>query len=918
MIPSSTYRVQFNEEFTFRDALAIVPYLADLGISHLYASPILRARPHSPHGYDIIDHNAFNPEIGSADDFQALVNGLRAHGLEMILDFVPNHMGIGPENRWWLDVLEWGERSPYASYFDIDWHPLRSGMEGKVLLPVLGEQYGEALEEKKIALRYQARSGFSLQYYDQAFPITPPTYGAILREAHNPVLTVLGEDFARLARGLNGELRSAGRDLVARLAELAEEPSVVEDLEEVVEGFNGDPHKIDEIVAGQHYRIAYWRVASDEINYRRFFDINTLAALRTEDAQCLADTHRLVFELLARHDISGLRIDHVDGLFDPLGYCDFLRSRAELMDLEFYLVVEKILARHETLRERWRVDGTTGYEYMALIAGTMIDAEMEPRIDRIYRRFTGVNETFAQIAYACRKLIMNTALAGELNVLAQRLDRIAQQDPKTRDFTLNGLRDVIEEIVACFPVYRTYIRPGIVGDDDRRDIDWAVGRARKLDQLREGSIYDFVRDVLTAVEPNGVSPAVERDRLDFALRFQQFTAPVTAKAVEDTAYYRYHRLDALNDVGCDPSRFGVSVAAFHRENVERSRKRPAGMLTTSSHDTKRGEDVRARLAVLSEIPRQWGRSVGRWARLNARRRVLLDDRFSPKRNDEYFLYQSLVGAWPAEFIGGTIEDGALQRFLERLERYVVKALRESKTDSSWIHPNEEYEHAVCAFARRILDTSRRSPFLDDFVRFAGMVGRLGAYNSLAQVVLRSIGPGVPDTYRGAELWDLSFVDPDNRRPVDFAARAAMLSELQAASERTSRSSLARSLLDDWTSGRVKLYVTWRVMQWRRRHPEAFEPSAYGPLDVDGPFAAHAIAYRMGPAVVVTTRLPARLLGDREMHPVADVWEDTAVTLQDGGSFVNVLTDEPARARAGRLRLAEVLRDLPVALLTPAV
>jgi (1->4)-alpha-D-glucan 1-alpha-D-glucosylmutase len=914
--PSATYRVQFNAAFTFRDAIEIVPYLADLGVTHLYASPILRARPGSMHGYDIIDHNAFNPEIGSADDFAELVRGLRDRGLGMIIDFVPNHMGIGPENRWWLDVLEWGEASPYATYFDIDWHPLRSGMTGKVLLPFLGEQYGEALAARKIRLGYQRPAGFVLQYSDLRFPVTPPTYATILRAAHNPELTVLAEDFARLSRGLDGALRPAGRELVDRLAELAKEQAVLGDLEAAVATFNDDPQKLDGLIGGQHYRISYWRVASDEINYRRFFDINALAGLRTEDAQCFADTHRLIFELLARRDIDGLRIDHVDGLFDPLGYCDLLKSRAELFGLDLYLVVEKILARHETLRERWRVDGTTGYEYLALILGQAIDADSEKRMDRLYRRFSGETKSFAEIAYESRKLIMATALAGELNVLAQRLDRIAQQDRKTRDYTLYGLRDALEEVVACFPVYRTYNRAGQIDDDDRRDIEWAVGRARKRDELREQSIYDFICDVLTTVGTTDPTPLV-RERVNFAMRFQQFTAPVTAKAVEDTAYYRYHRLDALNEVGCSPSRFGTSVAAFHHSNVERSRKRPHGMLSTATHDTKRGEDTRMRLAVLSEIPRTWARSVGRWAQLNARRRIALDGRPAPDRNDEYFIYQTLVGAWPPELCGESFEAELLAPFVERLEHYFVKALRESKARSSWIHPNTEYEEAVLTFVRRILDVSRRSPFLEDFRRFACAAARFGAYNGLSQAVLRVMGPGVPDTYQGAELWDLTLVDPDNRRPVDFAQRRRLLADLRQRRASGDGPALCRSLLETWRDGRIKLYVLWRLLDWRRAHPEAFERGAYAPLETGGRFAEHVLAFRMGEALAVTSRLLTRMLGDRNDHPTGALWDDSFVTVDDEREYTDVFSGAQLRATGGRLALAAVCRDLPVAVLEPA-
>lgn len=914
MTPSATYRVQLNAGFTFDDARALVPYLAQLGISHLYASPILRAQPGSQHGYDIIDHNAFNPEIGTAEDFARLVETLRAHGLGLLIDFVPNHMGIGAENRWWVDVLEWGEESPYARYFDIDWKPLRRELAGKVLLPLLGEQYGVALERGEIRLAYERPDGFVLRYYDNRFPIAPPTYAEILGGAGNPELAVLGDDFGRL--GLtDGERRAAGRDLVARLAELAASPAAENELAAIVERINADPKRLDALIEQQHYRIAYWRVAGDEINYRRFFDINGLAALRMEDANCFADVHRLVFALVERGEVDGLRIDHIDGLADPVGYCDLLRSRAELLGQDLFIVVEKILARHETLRERWRVNGTTGYEYLSLVAGVLIDPRSEGAMDRIYQRFTRSGEPFEEIVYRCRKLIMQTSLAGELNVLAQRLDKIAQVDPRTRDFTLFGLRHALEELLAAFPVYRTYIVSGHVEDDDRRDLEWALGRARKRDDASEPSIYDFIASVM--LDPSGGEEPVRRDRIDFTTRFQQYSAPLAAKGVEDTAFYRYHRLVALNEVGSDPMRFGVSVAAFHQQNAERSRRRPEGLLTTATHDTKRGEDARARIAVLADIPERWGQSAARWAALNWRRRATVEGGPAPDRNDEYLIYQALIGAWPLELLAERPEPAEMDAFLERFEGYLVKALREAKHHSSWVRPDSAYEDATIAFVRKILDLAHPSPFLADFRRFAGTVARFGAYNGLTQVVLRTMGPGIPDTYRGCEFWDFSLVDPDNRRPVDWDARRASLEALDEAHARDGAASLSRALLDAWPDGRIKLYLLWRLLTWRRAHPEAFARGAYAPLDAAGRAAEHVVAFRAGEAIVVTSRLTARLLGDAPGHPIGEVWAETTIASAPRSRYVNVLTGAAVEPDGGRLALDRVLADIPVAVLEPA-
>jgi (1->4)-alpha-D-glucan 1-alpha-D-glucosylmutase len=916
VIPSATYRLQLHAGFTFRDATALVPYLADLGVSHVYSSPILRARPGSRHGYDIIDHNAFNPEIGTAEDFAAFVSALRARGLGLIVDFVPNHMGIGSENRWWLDVLEWGEASPYAAYFDIDWRPLRDGMRGKVLLPFLGEPYGQALSSGHIVLGYDRPAGFALRYFEHRFPLAPATYASLLADASNPELAVVAGDFERLSLATQAEVRAAGRELVGRLAELAEQPDVVRTLETIVERFNADPQRLDALILQQHFRLAYWRVAGDEINYRRFFDINSLAALRIENAQCFADTHQLIFELLSRGDVDGLRIDHIDGLFDPIGYCDLLRSRSELLGHEPYLVVEKILARHETLRERWRIDGTTGYEYLALITGLLINADAEARVDRIYKRFTGRGERFAEAAYSARRFVMKTALAGELNVLAQGLDRIAQADVNSRDFTLLGLRRALQEVIACFPVYRTYARTGEMTDDDRRDIDWAIGLARKYDRQSEPSVYDFIGSVLKS--PAGRDPSEgERARIDLAMRFQQYTAPLSAKGIEDTAFYRYQRLIALNEVGGDPAHFGHSVAAFHQENLLRSRHRPHGMLTTATHDTKRGEDARVRIAVLSEMPHAWESSVRKWAQLNARRRVVVDGSAAPDRNDEYFIYQTLVGSWPLELFEESDLSIAAE-FLGRLEVYLVKALREAKRHSSWARPNEAYESATLTFARRILDRSHRSPFIEDFSRFVHGVARFGMYNGLTQTVLRVMGPGVPDTYQGCEFWDLSFVDPDNRRPVDYGVRARRLAALRESHAKLGGKQVSRELLDTWTDGSLKLYVMWRLLSWRRANPEAFEAGAYRPVEVSGRFSEHLCAFAMRQAIVVVPRLVARMLGSSDRQPLGEAWEDTALLSPNGVSrYVDVLGGGAIEARAHRLAVADVLRYLPIAVLEPA-
>ena len=941
-IPLATYRLQFNKDFTFDDATAIVPYLHALGISHIYASPYLKARPGSTHGYDIIDHNALNPEIGTSESFARLCRVLGEHGMGQVVDFVPNHMGVGKsDNVWWLDLLEWGEASPFSDFFDIDWAATRRNFAGKVLLPSLGDQYGAVLERGELQLRYVPEYGYSIWYFDNRFPIRPRDYATIIRrrlseismprpDAHTAdLLERFAGDFAAFAATKRAAIRSgAARDRAARLkadlGQLAmEDGTVKQTLEEAAALYNGtagQPEtfvRLHNLIERQHYRIAYWRTAADEINYRRFFEINDLAGIRPENPKVFAAIHELLKRLIAEGVVHGIRLDHVDGLFDPAGYCRALQALARSVaphdgvggDRKFYLVVEKILARHESLRRSWPVHGTSGYDFLNMLNSVLVDPGGEAPLSETYERFTRKTHDFDEIVYASKKQIIDTALASELAVLANQLDRITEQDWRVRDFTRFRLRDALKEVVASFPVYRTYITRTEVTEEDARDVDIAIRGAKGRWQAPDPDIFDFLRDALLGrwQAPLGIPRRIGVMR--FAMKFQQYTGPVMAKSLEDTAFYRYHRLISLNEVGGDPKQFVLPVAEFHRLNESRARDWPHAMLASATHDTKRGEDARVRINVLSELAPAWAARVERWAEINGRLAVEVDGRRAPSRNDEYLMYQTLLGVWPAEWTGRPPEPGAaLDRFRERLSGYMVKALREAKTVSSWARPNEPFEKACIEFLTTLVDPAESAAFLDDFLPFQAIVARFGMLNSLTQVTMKLTCPGVPDIYQGCEKWDLSLVDPDYRRPVDFEDRRSGLNGAD---------NDWPTLLERWTDGKVKLALTQRLLRLRQELPDLFTSGGYAALEAGGPRADHVIAYerayRHQRVAVLAGRCFAKLSDGNPDSYSAVRWQDSWISLPEA-ERVDILSGRSLRAAQGRIGLAEAFRSLPVAVL----
>ena len=961
-IPRATYRLQLNRDFTFTMAAELVPYLAELGISHCYTSPLLMARPGSTHGYDIVEHHRLNPELGSTEDFERFVGALREHGMGLIMDMVPNHMGVmGNDNPWWLDVLENGPAAGSARFFDIDWSPLKEALRGKVLLPVLGDHYGSVLEKGELVLAFDPEQGhFDIRYYEHRIPIDPGTYNTLLGH-HLPQLdeqqpgvlefASLNTAFGNLPPRTVGDeekLAERTRDAGIHKQHLArlyrENANVARYIDEVVTAYNdiddlaADATPLHRLLEQQPYRLAYWRVASDEINYRRFFDINELASLRMDDAQVFEATHALVFELIANGKVQGLRIDHPDGLYNPQHYFQRLQEYAaatrpatgnggsDSPRQALYVVVEKILAAHERLPLDWPVHGTTGYDFSSLCNDLFVDPAAEKTLSRTYSVFSGKQVALEETRYQSKKLIMRVALASELNVLATQLSRIAEADTHTRDFTVYNLRSALAEVVACFPVYRTYVTDEGAADKDIDFVKWAAGLAKKRSLADDTSVFDFLLKVLLTTIKEGKSQAYRRQVLAFAMKFQQYSAPVMAKGMEDTAFYRYNRLVSLNEVGGEPDRFGLTPAVFHRANQFRQQNWPHAMLAGSTHDSKRSEDVRARINVLSELSDEWRTRLNRWGRINRNKKRSVDGQPFPSRNDEYLLYQTLIGTWPER----VEEQGELDAYRERIEAYMNKALREAKQHTSWINPNADYEEAMQQFIGALLGRLDNNGFLADFIPFAQQCARFGFYNSLAQTQLRLTVPGVPDIYQGNELPTFNLVDPDNRRAVDYGRRRALLADLAAqSSEAGATGTWLAGLMENSDAERAKLYLIWKLLGLRRECPELFRDGDYQPLACEGEQADHLCAFaRSGEGqqlISVTPRLNALLtggagapLGDEVW---GDTWIDTGIEAPDtagDSDFLNLYSNERIRTvkRGGKygFLVRELFNHFPVAVL----
>jgi (1->4)-alpha-D-glucan 1-alpha-D-glucosylmutase len=980
-IPITTYRLQFNHQFKFLDAKAIVSYLHELGISDVYASPYFKARKGSPHGYDILDHHQLNPEIGAKSEYEDFVEELKKYKMGQVLDIVPNHMCIAEdENIWWMDVLENGPSSMFADFFDIDWKPVKDELENKVLIPVLGDQYGRVLEKQELKLAFE-EGVFFIHYSDRKFPVAPISYRRVLEYRIDELKKKIGNDHSHLQELLSIitalvhlptrtekdqekiiERRREKEIIKKRLGDLYNESEEVRSfIEENLKRFNGDPEDpgsfdlLDDLLNEQVYRLSHWQVATEEINYRRFFDINELAAIRMEDPHVFEETHQLVLKLIREGKVTGLRVDHPDGLYNPAEYfyrlqrscfiqfClrameaeDELAMREKigslydeaisenptsLLRMPFYIVGEKILTKSERMPEDWPIFSTTGYVFLNAVNGIFIEVANDKAFDDIYRRFIKSRVDYQDLIYEKKKLIMQTSMPSEINMLGHTLNRISEKNRHTRDFTLNNLTTAIVEAIASFPVYRTYVTRSGVNDRDKRYIEQAISRAKRKNPALSATVFDFLKDVLLLEYLENFKEADKMEWLDFVMRFQQITSPVMAKGVEDTVFYVYNRFVSLNEVGGNLEKLGTSLDTFHGMNIERTKFWPCAMIATSTHDTKRSEDVRARLDVLSEIPNEWRECIIRWSRINKKAKSITDGQWIPDRNEEYLIYQTLIGVWPLL----SMDEDDYRIFKKRIKNYMLKAIREAKVNTSWISPNVSYEEGLLKFIESILSNNL---FIRDFEMLQKKVAYFGLFNSLSQTLLKITSPGIPDFYQGTEIWDFSLVDPDNRRPVNFDLRKELLARLKKKMgvSGADLKELVKDLMRGWKDGTPKLYVTYKALNYRKENHLLFKDGNYIPLETEGNLKDHICAFarqKEGTTVlIIMPRFLTHLIRDTEEMPLGGhVWKESYVVLPNeinGGTFRNLFSDEiiekVKRNGEDLLSLGEVFAHFPVAML----
>jgi (1->4)-alpha-D-glucan 1-alpha-D-glucosylmutase len=926
-IPVATYRLQLRREFPFAAATALVPYANALGISDYYCSPIFLSTPGSSHGYDVNDYRRVDPELGGRRGLGELHGALKEWDMGLLLDFVPNHMGInGPGllNTWWRDVLQNGEHSPYARFFDIDWNSGAGDAGARVLVPILDDHYGRVLEAGRLSLVYESGE-LAIAYGDMRFPVAPHTYQRVIESisaasGRTEELQRLAQGFATLPKSAATEDPDTARIRAARLNELLHHVGALLDtdpgtrgaLEAKLSELNrtaGDATESDalnDVLEQQHYRLAFWRAGVHETNYRRFFAIDTLIGLRVEIPEVFAETHALLAQLLREEAVMGVRIDHIDGLRDPEQY---LRRLQALVPPEnasadpLYVVVEKILAENEALPPEWAAHGTTGYEFISELAGLLVDSRSERTITSAYASFCGETEDFEEVVYEKKRLVLEELFANAVSRLASNLTDMLQADRRWRDVTRHELTVAVREVMAAHGVYRTY-RQGVepMAERDRRIVEQASAVAMRRNRRMGTEPFELVRDVLTgAYPPQGTAGELRARLSDWVLNFQQYTGAVMAKAVEDTAFYTYSRFIALNEVGGHPGRFGGTVSGFHASNVERARRAPHNLLATGTHDTKLGEDVRARLYALSEIPHEWNEAIRDWRELNQRHKTIIDGRSAPDANEEYRIYQVLLGAWPAH------DDLPDDTFRERVRDHLRKAVNEARRNTTWIQPNEDWLRAGDHFIDAILNEESGREFLGSFRPRARRLAHLGMVNSLTQIVLKTLSPGVPDFYQGSELWDLSLVDPDNRRPVDYPLRARFAAKPAEELNWV-------ELLRNWRDGEIKLQVTRKLLSLRREYQTVFQSQSYQPLETSGRFAEHAVAFARSSGGVTVWVVVPRLTSRLGCPPLGLVWDDTKVkTPELVGRWRDALTGRTIES-APELKLADILVDLPFAVL----
>ena len=937
-IPVSTYRLQFNQQLRFNDVKALVPYLHALGITDVYASPLLQARRGSAHGYDVADPSHLNPELGTDEEFDALVGELQRHDMGLLLDIVPNHMAASSENPWWMDLLEDGPRSAFASHFDVDWHPPSRSLENRVLLPILGKTYAQALESRELRLTY-TRSGFFLHYFDFTLPIATRSYNRLLSYRQDRLERVIGanvpawQEFQGIQAAIGqipppgsapseaaGERRQHREAVKERLWQLytssGEVRRFVDGNVRLFNGRKGVPASfllLDQLLSGQAYALAFWRTANQEINYRRFFTISDLVGLRVEDPMTFEAVHAIALRLATKGMVTGLRVDHIDGLRDPLGYLRRLQQRvhpeAGSRSKDLYLVVEKILSPGENLPTEWPVHGTTGYDFLNVVNGIFVDASKLPELENIYSDFIKERIRFADLAYKKKKQVMDSLLAVEMRTLGRYLGVLAANDRYGRELSRQELTRALVEVTACLEPYRTYIRGFEIKPQEKAPIEKALKEAQSRNPNTDPACFRFVREVLLLLPGPHLLPEQRESRLAFVMAWQQFTGPITAKGVEDSALYVYNRLISLNEVGSSPQGGDLSLAGFHAFMQRRHQKWPFGMNATMTHDAKRAEDTRARISVLSELPAEWAQCLENWSRWNESLCSQVRGVRTPERNEEILLYQTLIGTWP-------ITEGVCACYIRRIQDFMVKAVREAMVHTRWTVPNLDHEQALVNFVGHVLRDKPDNRFLQDISRFANKVAYHGALNSLSQLTIKLASPGVADFYQGTEIWDLRLVDPDNRKPVDFAGLEARLS---AQSE--SNPPLA-DLTRSWQDGRVKMYVTQQGLRFRQRQGALFLKGGYVPLEAIGPqsdcVVAFARRYRGDWAIVIAPRFTVRLAQESTESLSVQGWKETRILLPKEApkTWVNRFTGETINGNeAGELCIHQVLKDFPVALLS---
>lgn len=930
-LPLATYRVQFNKEFDFNAAKEIVPYLQELGISDLYASPIFKARDGSAHGYDVVDHNAPNPELGSQEAMEALSRELRNRSMGWLQDIVPNHMAYHPDNRLLMDVLENGQKSRYINYFDIEWNHHDESLKGKLLAPILGGFFGECLENGDIMLEFREH-GLFVRYQETTFPLRMESYADVLEsnlaqlrermDRKHPDFVKLMGVFYILKSLPDGNVGNSGNETNERYDQIRFIKSMLWELYEsnpavrgfmdenirVYNGSKGDPasfKRLSTLLAQQHYRLAFWKVGVEEVNYRRFFAINDLISLRVEDKEVFDRVHDLAFRLLATQVVTGLRVDHIDGLYHPLQYLNRLREAAP----DAFIVVEKILAAGEPLKPNWPIQGTTGYEFLNAANGIFCQPANADRMDAAYRDFTGIRISSGTLANDKKRLLIEKDLYGGLENLVYQLKTIASRFTHASDFTLSGFRQALEETFVHFPVYRTYICEEGVDERDRQVIAWTMEKARVSLPSHVHEI-DFIERMLLAHRNPAFGKEEKQNALEFAMRLQQFTSPLMAKGIEDTFLYVYNRLISLNEVGGNPDIFGSTAEEFHAYSRGRMAAWPHSLSATSTHDTKRGEDMRARINVISELPEAWEAKVAEWHLINKPHRLKRQAHFIPDRNDEYFLYQTLLGAWP-------MADGDLPEFRGRMRDYLVKAVREAKVHTVWLKPDREYEEGFLGFLDRLLEPD--NGFLASFLPFQRKIAFYGMFNGLSQTLLKIASPGIPDIYRGDELWDLNLVDPDNRRPVDYGKRRELLRDIR---ERESRDlpGLLREMLQRPADGRAKLFLIYRALKARSALPSVFQYGEYLPLGPEGTrkdsVLAFARTFGRNWCVSVMPRFLTGFVPEGDPPLGRELWGDTRIRVPGDAPvrWIDAISGVEVRGEGGSLSVGDILSRFPVAML----